>query len=410
MASISLYLDTRAKSKSGLYTIKISIRNGKSSYFIPTAIRITKDNWASGVVVGTSNDRKINKLLDMKLSTLRLKLVSVSASTDISNLTAKQLAAMLDCVTIKEESKEPLVKPFFDKFIESKDKQNTKEVYIGTKSKLASYCNLDTLTFSDITYNFICDFERFMKEKGNAVNTRSIHMRNLRALYNEAIKEGLINSDSYPFKMFQIKTEETAKRSLSVEELRALRDYQCVGAERKYIDLFFISFYMAGINLVDLLQLPPLANGKVNVEYRRSKTNVLCQFDIPIEALRLIEKYKGENHLVSFGEDYENRRSLIHHMNQTLQKIGDVSWVDVRASNNAVHKKKVRKPLFPNITSYWARHTWATIAADIDIPDAVIDAALGHKSPYRMTDVYVRRNIKKVNDAIRKVIDYVNEK
>lgn len=97
-------------------------------------------------------------------------------------------------------------------------------------------------------------------------------------------------------------------------------------------------------------------------------------------------------------------------MNETLQKIGKTDWIEVKARNNAVHKKKVRKPYFPNITSYWARHTWATIAADIDIPDAVIDAALGHKSPYRMTDIYVRRNIKKVNDAIRKVIDYVNEK
>lgn len=57
---------------------------------------------------------------------------------------------------------------------------------------------------------------------------------------------------------------------------------------------------------------------------------------------------------------------------------------------------------------HWARHTWATIAADLDIPDAVIDAALGHKSPYPMTDVYVRRNMRKVDEAVRKVIDYVN--
>ena len=56
----------------------------------------------------------------------------------------------------------------------------------------------------------------------------------------------------------------------------------------------------------------------------------------------------------------------------------------------------------------WARHTWATIAADIDIPDAVIDRTLGHKSPYPMTDIYVRRNQKKVDEAVRAVIDYIN--
>lgn len=55
-----------------------------------------------------------------------------------------------------------------------------------------------------------------------------------------------------------------------------------------------------------------------------------------------------------------------------------------------------------------ARHTWATIAADIDIPDAVIDRTLGHKSPYPMTNIYVKRNQKEVDEAVRAVIDYIN--
>lgn len=68
---------------------------------------------------------------------------------------------------------------------------------------------------------------------------------------------------------------------------------------------------------------------------------------------------------------------------------------------------KVYNALFPELTSYWARHTWATLAAEIDVPDAVIDAALGHRSPCRMADIYIRRDARKVDEAVRRVIEYV---
>ena len=63
--------------------------------------------------------------------------------------------------------------------------------------------------------------------------------------------------------------------------------------------------------------------------------------------------------------------------------------------------------LFPDLTLYWARHSWATIAADLDIPDAVISQALGHSAENRITEVYIRRNQKKVDEANRRVLDWV---
>ena len=358
MASISLYLDKRAKSKTGLYRVKISIRNGKSSYFIPTEIKIKKENWIDGNVVGTSNDRSYNKLLSMKVSALKLKLVSIAASMNLDGLSARELAALLDSgIQIKEEAKEEenkdLFLPFLDNFIENKEKQSTKDVYKNTKAKISKFCNIKKLKFKDIDYKWLCEFERYMASTGNSINTRSINMRNIRALYNEAIKENIISADNYPFRIFSIRSEETAKRSLSIDELRTLRDYPCVGSERKWVDLFFLSFFLAGINLVDLFALPPLVKGKKNIEYKRSKTNVLCQLTIPNEALLLIKKYKGKEHLVCFGEDYKDRHSLVHRMNETLQKIGKTDWIEVKARNNAVHKKKVRKPYIEMTPKSW---------------------------------------------------------
>jgi integrase len=295
---------------------------------------------------------------------------------------------------------------YWSKFIDRKDKPKTAEVYKTTLSMLGKYCDLDNLRFADITYTWLRDLEAWMEQRGNAVNTRSIHLRNLRAVYNEAIREGLISQENYPFRQFRIKTEQTAKRSLNVDELRKLRDYSGEAHIRKYIDVFFISFYLAGINMIDLLQLPKLEGGRI--EYRRSKTGILCQLNVPQEALQLIKKYEGKERMLCFGEEYKNHKDFLHRMNENLQKVGIMFYEYKQAKNGAIHKSKHYIPDFPEITSYWARHTWATIAADIDIPDAVIDMALGHKSPYPMTDIYIRRNQKKVDEAVMAVIEYVN--
>ena len=160
--------------------------------------------------------------------------------------------------------------------------------------------------------------------------------------------------------------------------------------------------------MVDLLDLPH-PNEEQRITYRRSKTGVLCSLKIPNEAMKLIQKYRGEKKLLNFGETHEDKRSFVRTINKNLQKIGKTDIINVRNRYGRVKKEKIFKPLFPHLTTYWARHTWATIAADIDIPDAVIDAALGHKPQYQIADIYIRRNEKKVDQAIKKVIDYVKK-
>lgn len=68
---------------------------------------------------------------------------------------------------------------------------------------------------------------------------------------------------------------------------------------------------------------------------------------------------------------------------------------------------KVYHSAFPGLTSYWARHTWATMASEIDIPNETISAALGHSITNKTTAIYIDYNMSKVDSANRKVIDYV---
>ena len=409
MATISTYLDTRKKSVSGKYRVQIIVRSMNSAGFIPTEIVIEPKNWSNHKIVGTKQDKQLNRLLDMQVAALKLKLASYSATHNVRTMKGSELAAELSPETRKRKANikdNNLIAVYWKSFVAKKKKVKTKETYIYTLNSIGHYCDAEKLRFSDITYTWLQSFDDWMEDRGNSVNTRSIHLRNLRAVYNEAIKEEIITQEGYPFRQFRIKTQQTAKRSLSIEELRLLRDYPCEEHIKKYVDVFFISFYLCGINMVDLLQLPkPIRN---RIEYRRSKTGILCELTIPNEAQELINKYAGKELMLCFGEQYKNHKDFLHLMNENLQKVGVMRYVSVRTKYGAVHKEKKYTPIFPHLTSYWARHTWATIAAEIDIPDAVIDAALGHKSPYPMADIYIRRNAKKVDAAVRAVIDYVN--
>ena len=98
-------------------------------------------------------------------------------------------------------------------------------------------------------------------------------------------------------------------------------------------------------------------------------------------------------------DDYKNYKDFLHRMNIGLQKIGDVE-------RKGLGGKKHVTPKFPGISSYWSRHTWATIAASLDIPKETIAAALGHSSN-SVTDIYIKFDRKKVEEANRKVIDHL---
>ena len=86
-------------------------------------------------------------------------------------------------------------------------------------------------------------------------------------------------------------------------------------------------------------------------------------------------------------------------MNENLQSVGEVTV--------GKHGKKTRIPMFPNLTTYWARHSWATIAASLDIPNETIAAALGHGYGNRITAIYIDFDKAKIDDANRKVLDWV---
>lgn len=276
-------------------------------------------------------------------------------------------------------------------------KGRTVDLYTQTAKRVEEYDN--SVSLDEVDVKWLQGFERKCAETMK-VNSVGIHLRNIRAVFNWAIGEE--KTQNYPFTRFKIKHEETQKRSLSVEELRLLRDYPCAEYQKPYRDIFMLMFYLIGINAKDLLNLTQKNLVGDRIEYVRAKTKKRYSVKVEPEAMAIIERYKGKKHLIDPLDRFKSHLDWLHHFNDALKAIGKDCRPGVKTTGKA---------LFPNLSSYWSRHTWGTIAAELDTPIDVIAHALGHNIPeLKVTSIYIRFNEKKVDEANRKVIDFVNSK
>lgn len=278
----------------------------------------------------------------------------------------------------------------------------TKALYESTARMIDTYDA--SATFDTITPDWLKRFEANALQTMK-INGLAIRLRNIRTVFNWAIDNEWTNN--YPFRRYKIKQQAIVINNISVDELRMLRDYPVEEWQEKYRDFFMLSFYLCGINPGDLLLLKKsdMRNGRIH--YTRQKTHKLYDIPVPKEAKAIINKYRSEKDwLLSFMDNKDDYHYFAKRCNEALKKIG---------TSRIVHDKvgKLRKieyhPILPHITIYTARYTFASIGAELDIPRETIALCLGH-SWADVTSRYISYDTKKIDDAVRKIIDYVNGK
>lgn len=394
--NVKLAIDLRRVNSNGMYSIVLILKN-KNVIRVSTPYKSVPENWQDGQYnkKEINYQRKNNHLKDIIQKAERL-IIEVSENNRVVSD-----AYLRDKLKEIVKGKMPIDKVFvdyIDEFAKTKLNARTVDIYIQTKNKIQKFDS--DCKFEDIDRAWLTKFERWMIDSGMKTNACSVHMRNIRAVFNYCIDEEY--TTLYPFRKFKIKKEETRKRSLTVEQLRTLRDYPCEEYQVRYRDIFMLMFYMIGINAIDLFHAKESDVVDSRLEYKRSKTGKLYSVLIQPEAQAIIDKYKGKNYLLNVLDDYKNYKDFLHRMGDALKDIGPME-------RKGLGGKKIRQPLFKDISSYWARHTWATIAASLDIPKEVISAGLGHEIGSSITSIYIDFNMKKVDDANRTVIDYVNK-
>ena len=396
MASINLYLDTRREKKDGLYPLKINVRH-KGKFLVSTGLSAIPERWNGHEFTNKEPNYKTkNAIIRDMLSKIENSIFRLNIDGKILSMSDKDLKVLIEkCLPGFIPEKTKYFIDYMGDFMDMKDKPGTKAIYTTTINKIIEFDR--TCTFDTMNIDWLRRFERWMKDSGMKTNAYAIHLRNIRAVFNYAIDEEI--TTLYPFRKFKIKKEETAKRSLTAEQVALLRDYKCEEYQERYRDIFMLMLYLIGINAVDLFNLKQIINGRI--EYNRAKTNKLYSIKVEPEAMEIIERYKGKDFLLNVLDGYSNHKDFLHRMGIGLKQIGPVT-------RSGLGGKKTIEPLFPEISSYWARHTWATIAAELDIPKETISEALGHEIGSAVTSIYIKFDRKKIDEANRKVIDYLN--
>ena len=286
----------------------------------------------------------------------------------------------------------------FDAYlVEGNIGKSTATIMNRTKEKIIEF---DKAAGFEIDRDWLDKFSKHLASQGAKVNGIGLHLRNIRTIFNFARRKRL--TKEYPFLDYKIKMERQVIKAMSLDQLRKLRDYPCQPWQVEYRDLFMLSFYLAGINMGDLFKCRKLTNGRLI--YTRAKTDKPLSLPVYPEATKLIKKYKGEKFLINPCDRYEDYRGYLHRMNDGLKKIGEVSIIKDKVGK--MRKQKI-VPVFNGLTTYVARYTFASIAAECGVQRDIIAACLGH-SWADVTSHYIAYSQKQIDDAIRKVIDYVN--
>lgn len=290
---------------------------------------------------------------------------------------------------------------YVDEYRVRKTHGSTSQLYEYTARKVREFD--EDATFDTISVDWLQKFERhFLKTM--EVNGLAIQMRNIRTVFNWAIDNGW--TDKYPFRRFKIKQQKAVVNNISVEELRTLRDYPVEEWQEIYRDYFMLSFYLCGINPGDMLLLKRANMMAGRITYKRQKTGRL--YDIPVvkEAAAIIKKYRGKTYLLKTMDEMADYHTFCQHWNKALKKIGPSEIVPDRLGKK---RKILYKPLFPRLTVYSARYTFASIGAELDIPRETIALCLGHA----WTDVtshYIAYDNRKIDKAVNDIVDFVNGK
>lgn len=407
MAKVKFFLDTRRKKQGTPCVLKVAIGHHDATAYISLETKLLPEQWdaVQSKVVNHPEERLLNIYILGVMQQVQRTILWLADSGELQSVSANDIKIEAerriypDKVKAKEEA-EKRKKLFVNRFLafaESRSKSTCK-VYMQTYRRMVAYAGkkLNSLRFEDINKDWLTSFERFLAKTAPSQNSRNIHLRNIRAVFNDAIDNEIITC--YPFRRLPIKPVPTRKRDLKVEELRTLFSYPAEEHALYYIDLFKLMFMLIGINSADLCHLKEIADGRVT--FNRAKTHRLYSIKVEPEALEIIERYKGKDWLIDVLDRYTDHNDFTRRLNRTLQKVGPVK-------RKGLGGKKFYSPLFPEITSYWARYSWATIAAvDLDIPRDTISHALGHGNN-TVTDIYINFDQRKVDQANRRVLDYV---
>ena len=330
--------------------------------------------------------KEIQILISEKVNEYRKDVYSMEAAKELTDLKSISMQ-------ISSPKSRILLSDYIDELVQelkSNQKIETANIYRSTKNAWTKFLNIDQWSFDDIDLQVLKNFESYCESSGKMPNTIFLYLRTLKTIINSA-KRNQVIWDSYdPFKGFNMakyRNVKTRKRAISREELSRIEKMKIDKNSRKYHsrNYFIFSYYAAGINFVDLAQLEWNNIEGSDLIYERRKTSELIRIPLRKEAKKIIKEYQSNRTTIqgdyifpildksihSTNSSISNRLHKVNHqINKDLQEIGSELGIPIK------------------ITTYVARHTFATVMKYQGVATSIIGQALGHEDE-KTTRVYL---------------------
>lgn len=385
--NIVVSLDTRRKKKDGTYPVILRLGHNEKTTSIPLGISIDEKDW-------DEKKRLIRKSYTGANSVSRLnnkiQKDKANAMDVIHKLDESGILQTLSITSLKDRIVQKDIKDSFFEFANQcvaelikAHRVGTARSYKGLVSVLKEYNKGKDLLFREITYDFLSKFDSYHKSKGNGANGLAVYMRTIRAIYNKAIKSGLVEKEIYPFDDYKVKTAPTEKRALDMEFIKKIMELEIPTSHicfntRNY---FLASFMMYGMNFADMayLEKSSIENGRIR--YRRRKTGKLYDIKITPALEKILNYYILQDAHSKFVFPVLKRET-------PALREKDIQWARKRY-NKKLKALATLCGIDSNLTSYVSRHSFATQAMLHDIPLTAISSMLGHSS-LKTTEIYLR--------------------
>ncbi len=333
MTTIKLAVLKHTRAKDGSYKIRISIGHKSETHYIVTKYRVTDfSHFHNGQVVGQPDAQAINIKLRQILTDYDERLDRIA---DPDRYTCEHLRDLLQGMQTKQGGMtfQQLTEQSISELIKDK-RTTTAQMRRRQMNKFLAFLGGDIL-LEEITTRTITDYERWLRQQNISEAYIGMQLTMVKVMLNMAIKHGLVRYERHPFSFYEPVTPEPREMDISVEELRRIRDYDTVfKGERKARDLFMLSYYLGGINLIDLMAYD--FRDKNMLEYIRTKTrnkkktNRTVSFSIPDEAIPIIQQYMNpKTGRLSFGTSgtYDTFKNIVtRDIKRIAKKAGVKDW------------------------------------------------------------------------------------
>ena len=370
--------------KTGELPLKIRVCKDRKTRYINLGVSTKAEYWDFGKnqpKPTCPNRELIEKLISNKISEVKSKIVELKSED-------KEFSATTLVENVSNPSKIITVGELFRQHIHCLEEEKRTGYRLSiqqTYNSLLKFNKHLDIPFSDMDCNWLRRYETWLRKQNKSENTIGIRFRNIRMIFNLAMDMELVKSENYPFKKFKVSKlyQETVKRALSKGEILTVIDYPTAGKDfytKLAINLFTFSYFMGGINFVDMAYLTERNVIDNRLIYHRRKTGKLINLPMQQRAYMVLKEYKKSNEaylfpILSSRHKTEQLRlnrlhKVITKVNKALKSIGEELHIPIK------------------LTTYVARHSYATVLKRAGVSTSIISESLGHSSE-KVTQIYL---------------------